>query len=943
MDKILESLLQSGHPPGLQKKLVEKLVTSASRPISESVCVNILQLSSKWVVNGNVTHLPASLGTKVFLSFSSHNRMVLEKYMSTDTLVLWMSTTNKTLLAWPETVKLIHGVLKLLFAHQSFTKLAHIVQRMAISYVREHPDIQVLSAIASLMLDFKHCIPHGDFTERFCIAIINDMAITEIPQDTTKFLGVVRDVKRVTDLLSFVMSNADGDCTRSSLKAVYGIIACTDDAVRPSIVLASVVQVVTMDVAVAVMQQLVTPETEDETLGVVANRMVDWLSWPLASNADSWMIALLRKLVAEQKYSIIMQLMDDRIVHIFEKLTIILVTSAHMNVLSFMLLSCQHSAQPFHKIVRQIPTMLRLLQRDGAATGYAKKLANLTYVLLHLHPGYPDLYEPMLERLQDYPRPTPEYIQQQIRDHQWSCEKPCIYQSTSVLLADRSETGKTGLVNLGNTCYMNTIIQTLYMCHDFRQLVTSSSSSSARRTILSSIETVFAFLAHSRRPAYAPTPFLTAARPPWFQPGYQQDCSEFLRYLLDQMHEEEVLVGKAATAAKSPPSRTSDGGLSGGNMSHASAVATTTQYHGDEPQQSGQRSERARSRAGMPELGSIVRRVFGGTMAYTCRCLGCGAISRREEVFTDIPLAFPVELVAGVSDIAVDRSLCALIKHFFQPEKMEGENKYFCNSCNSLQEAEKRIGVVRPPDNLVLSLLRFSYDVETHAKTKILTDVEYQRTLHLPIDARGAAGATYALFAIIVHSGTSSECGHYYCYARSNRRPNADALDRLRARSGGGNAEVGVDRLAAHSGGEAAAADADVLEDEWCCFNDDRVTFSRYESFGSVSKHFPRDTAYVLMYRRVDSCDVASSPPLVAESREETGSLLSRTLRLAVDTDNAAFIKEQEHASKRRRLGSAGVKSLPYWRDDDRGGGPPGSCGGGGPGGGFDSPIRFVC
>lgn len=37
-----------------------------------------------------------------------------------------------------------------------------------------------------------------------------------------------------------------------------------------------------------------------------------------------------------------------------------------------------------------------------------------------------------------------------------------------------------------------------------------------------------------QRTAYAPRNFLEASRPPWFNVGSQQDCSEYLRFLLDR-------------------------------------------------------------------------------------------------------------------------------------------------------------------------------------------------------------------------------------------------------------------------------------------------------------------------------------------------------------------------------------------------------------------------
>lgn len=37
-----------------------------------------------------------------------------------------------------------------------------------------------------------------------------------------------------------------------------------------------------------------------------------------------------------------------------------------------------------------------------------------------------------------------------------------------------------------------------------------------------------------QRPAISPESFLSASWPPWFTPGAQQDCSEYLKYLLDR-------------------------------------------------------------------------------------------------------------------------------------------------------------------------------------------------------------------------------------------------------------------------------------------------------------------------------------------------------------------------------------------------------------------------
>ena len=83
----------------------------------------------------------------------------------------------------------------------------------------------------------------------------------------------------------------------------------------------------------------------------------------------------------------------------------------------------------------------------------------------------------------------------------------------------------------------------------------------------------------------------------------------------------------------------------------------------------------------------------------------------------------------------------------------------------------------------------------------------------------------YSLYAVVVHSGYSSDGGHYYTYAR--QPPNLTSED---------NPE---------------AVEAINKDSTWYIFNDSKVSFTSFESFKTISKRFPRDTAYLLFYQKV--------------------------------------------------------------------------------------------
>ena len=74
-------------------------------------------------------------------------------------------------------------------------------------------------------------------------------------------------------------------------------------------------------------------------------------------------------------------------------------------------------------------------------------------------------------------------------------------------------------------------------------MVLSAPVTGNNQPVLMKLQHTFAFLQHTLRALYSPSDFLKAARPPWFESGRQQDCSEFLRYLLDTLQEQEKIKG----------------------------------------------------------------------------------------------------------------------------------------------------------------------------------------------------------------------------------------------------------------------------------------------------------------------------------------------------------------------------------------------------------------
>jgi uncharacterized UBP type Zn finger protein len=88
-----------------------------------------------------------------------------------------------------------------------------------------------------------------------------------------------------------------------------------------------------------------------------------------------------------------------------------------------------------------------------------------------------------------------------------------------------------GLNNLGSTCYLNSMIQVLNSIDVFRNAIMMTN---LEAPLIHELKELFSYLFFSERLDYIPKGFLNSFTPP-INPAIQQDTTEFLNFLFDQL------------------------------------------------------------------------------------------------------------------------------------------------------------------------------------------------------------------------------------------------------------------------------------------------------------------------------------------------------------------------------------------------------------------------
>eukprot|EP00106_Octopus_bimaculoides_P005011 XP_014772453.1 PREDICTED: LOW QUALITY PROTEIN: ubiquitin carboxyl-terminal hydrolase 44-like [Octopus bimaculoides] len=328
--------------------------------------------------------------------------------------------------------------------------------------------------------------------------------------------------------------------------------------------------------------------------------------------------------------------------------------------------------------------------------------------------------------------------------------------------------GVVGLRNLGNTCYMNSILQVLGHLDKFRHFFVSMPIRSltsvhscchscphnqitqtlvkavtaqttletgilrACSSLCEELRSLFQALWSGQSSVVSPNALLQAVWDyiPAFQGYSQQDAQEFLSELLDKVQAELHHLGY---------------------INRSQDVVTDT---------------------------------FQGELVSEITCLSCEQKFQTYEPFMDLSLEFPSRYQRKSPNWKIASNVChitEMLSHFTKSERLDGRI-YACDSCNGKRRSnssakiytkiKKQFLLSKLPHVLRLHLKRFRWSKGNH-REKIATHVSFDKFLNIQQFCAKSMSSiqsqrVYQLSAIIIHHGKGFGSGHYtaFCWSK---------------------------------------------------------------------------------------------------------------------------------------------------------------------------------
>ncbi|TMS35444.1 hypothetical protein L596_002848 [Steinernema carpocapsae] len=359
-----------------------------------------------------------------------------------------------------------------------------------------------------------------------------------------------------------------------------------------------------------------------------------------------------------------------------------------------------------------------------------------------------------------------------------------------------------GLVNQAMTCYLNSLIQTLYMTPEFRNAIyqykVQVRASDEKKNIPYQLQKLFLLLQTSDSVSLE-TKDLTASFGWHGTEAYDQhDVQEFYSLMVEAL-----------------------------------------EHHF-------RKSESHRL---------ILGELYRGSYDDYVKCLKCGYEGVKSVPFNDLILAVHLRRSDSEATVPV-KTVQEALREFVSPESLTEQNQYFCGRCNSHQDGEKGLRITEFPYLLTIQLKRFNYGFSSHKLNERISFSDLFNLNEFVFDSekRGVYPApklSYACATKGVKVEVDEEAGHALdlnaAQEMLQQGPNVYELYSVMVHQGSA------------SGGHYFAYIKNMDQQKWFCFNDTSVTNASPDDikrvFGGPAGGWSvsNTNAYLLMYRRVDA------------------------------------------------------------------------------------------
>ncbi|KAI3827045.1 hypothetical protein L1987_01107 [Smallanthus sonchifolius] len=310
-----------------------------------------------------------------------------------------------------------------------------------------------------------------------------------------------------------------------------------------------------------------------------------------------------------------------------------------------------------------------------------------------------------------------------------------------------------GLINLGNTCFLNATLQALLSCSPVVQLLQGIRTRIVHKTGYPTLAAFGEFVSEFKMPAgssskdmnhmqtgrpFSPVMFEVVLKN--FTPDVpnsisgrprQEDAQEFLSFSMHQMHDELLKLEGQAT------------NTNGNGSSLVSSVED------DDWETVGPKNKSAVTRT-QNFAPSEVRAIFGGQLRSVVKAKG-NKDSATVQPFFLLHLDISHDGVANIEDA---------LRLYSMPETLD---EYRTTSGKAgVVSARKSVNLLTLPKIMILHLKRFGYG--TNGSTKLHKPVrfplEFLLSRNLLVSA-ATEGRKYALIASVTHHGREASKGHY--------------------------------------------------------------------------------------------------------------------------------------------------------------------------------------